>query len=367
VSTRVGIVGCGTISSAYLRSLAAFNGVEVVAVADLDAARAAAKAEEHGIAAALTPADLIEHDGIDLVINLTVPLAHAPLSEAALHAGKAVYSEKPLAVTAGQARALVALASARGLPLGCAPDTFLGAGLQTCLRTVAQGAIGRPFAAVAHMVSRGPERWHHDPAFFYRTGAGPLFDMGPYYVTALVALFGPVASVQAETARLADEREIGAGPALGTRFPVEVDTHVTVLLRFASGATATLLVTFDVAASALPRFEVFGEAATLGVPDPNTFSGPVTVRGIGEEGWRELPLVPGFSHNVRGLGAVEMMRAVSLGRPPRASGELAAHVLEVLETALRAAAIGTRLEIASRPLAPAPVEPGEFDTFSVAA
>jgi predicted dehydrogenase len=367
VNTRIGIIGCGTISGAYLRSLSGFDGFEVVAVADIDATRAAAKAEEYGVGLVLTPDELVAHPDVDVVVNLTVPTAHAPITAAALRAGKGVYSEKPLAVTSAEAQALVALAEERGLPLGCAPDTFLGVGLQSSLQAITDGAIGRPFAAVAHVVGRGPERWHHDPAFFYRHGAGPLFDMGPYYVTSLVSIFGPVASVTAEAARMIDEREIVTGPAAGTRFPVEVDTHVTALLRFVSGATASLLASFDVAASTLPRFEVFGDAGTLAVPDPNTFAGPVQVRAIGEEAWREVELVDGFSRNVRGLGAVEMIRATRLGRVPRASGALAAHVLEVLESALRSAATGSRVRVASRPVAPAPLEPGELDDLAVAA
>jgi predicted dehydrogenase len=367
VTTRIGIIGCGTISSAYLRSLARFPEVEVVAVADLDAQRAEAKAAQHGVRESLTPAALLAHPGIDLVVNLTVPGAHAAISEVALRAGKGVYSEKPLAVTAAEAAALVALAAERRLPLGCAPDTFLGAGLQSSLRALTEGVVGRPFAAVAHMVGRGPESWHHDPAFFYRPGAGPLFDMGPYYVTALVAIFGPVAAVTAEASRMLDEREIGAGPAVGTRFPVEVDTHVTALLRFASGASASLLTSFDVAASALPRFEVFGEAGTMAIPDPNTFGGPVRVRGIGDDAWRELPLDPGFSDDVRGLGAIEMMDAFRQGRVPRASGALAAHVLEVLEAALRSAATGARVSVVSRPIAPTPLVDGELGTTAVSA
>ncbi|MBA2667988.1 MAG: Gfo/Idh/MocA family oxidoreductase [Trueperaceae bacterium] len=366
-TTRIGIIGCGTISGAYLRSLASFEGVEVIAVADLDLERAQAKAREHGVALAISPAALLAHEDVDLVVNLTVPVAHADITRAALHAGKAVYSEKPLAVTAADAQDLVALAVERGSALGCAPDTFLGVGLQTSVQALTDGVIGRPFAAVAHVVGRGPERWHHDPAFFYRPGAGPLFDMGPYYVTALVALLGPVASVMADATRMLSEREIESGPLAGTRFEVDVDTHVTALLRFAGGATATLLTSFDVAASALPRFEVFGDAGTLAVPDPNTFSGPVRVRGPEDEVWRDLPLGFGFAGNVRGLGAVEMVRAVRAGRPPRASGALAAHVLEVLEGAVDAAATGSRVTVSSRPPVPTPFVIDELHDLGAAA
>jgi predicted dehydrogenase len=360
MSTRIGIIGCGAISAAYLRSFARFPDVLVTAVADLDAGRAEERAREFGVPRILAPDALLADADVDLVVNLTVPRAHAPLSAAALRAGKAVYSEKPLAVTAADAHELVELARSLDLALGCAPDTFLGRGLQTALRALADGVIGRPFAATAHVVGRGPEGWHPSPAFFYQPGGGPLLDMGPYYVTALVAAFGPVASVLADGGRALAEREVGSGPLAGTRLPVEVDTHVSVLLRFASGATASLLASFDVAASELPRLELYGDAGTLAAPDPNTFGGPVRCRLLGEGAWRELPLVPGFEGQARGLGAVEMLRAVREGRPARSSGELAAHVLEVLDAALRSLALGARVAVSSRPLVPTPLGDGEL-------
>ncbi len=353
MTTGIGIIGCGTISSAYLRTLTQAPDVRVVAVADLDPARAQRQADAFAVPHALDPDALLARDDVDLVVDLTVPNAHYRVNRQALEAGKAVYSEKPLAATATEARALVALANERGLALGGAPDTFLGAGLQTARAALDDGAIGRPFAAVAHMVSSGPERWHPDPGFFYQPGAGPLLDMGPYYVTTMVSLFGPVASVTADGARTRSERTIGSGPLAGQIFPVTVETHLTLLLRFESGVLATLLTTFDVAASELPRFEVFGESGTLSVPDPNTFGGPVR-RHLGtDDGWHELPLVPGFATNARGIGALELHRAAAAGRPARASGELAAHVLDVLEGALTAVRSGRRVDIDSRPARPA--------------
>jgi predicted dehydrogenase len=352
-TTGIGVVGCGTISGAYLRTLTRAPGVRVVAVADLDPVRARAQADTFGIPLALDPAGLLARDDIDLVIDLTVPAAHYEVNRAALEAGKIVYSEKPLAKSAAEARALLALSERVGRPLGGAPDTFLGAGLQTVIAALAAGAIGRPFAAVAHMVSRGPERWHPDPGFFYQPGAGPLFDMGPYYVTALVALFGPVASVSAEGGRLWSERVVGSGPRTGERLPVAVDTHVTLLLRFASGELATLLTTFDVAASDLPRFEVFGEEGTIAVPDPNTFGGPVRLRTAADEPWRELPLVAGFTTDARGIGALDLRLAAATGRAPRASAAQASHVLDVLDGALTSAQLGRRVAIDSRPERPA--------------
>jgi len=361
--TGIGIIGCGTISGAYLRTLTRAPSVRVVALADLDAGRARAQADAFGVPHALDPASLLAREDVELVVDLTVPGAHLEVNGAALQAGKAVYSEKPLAASAADARSLLALSEEVGRPLGGAPDTFLGVGLQTAFAAVAAGAIGRPFAAVAHMVTRGPERWHPDPGFLFQPGAGPLHDMGPYYVTTLVALFGPVASVTADGARTWPERTIGSGPRAGQRVPVDVETHVTVLLRFASGASATLLTTFDVAASDLPRIEVFGDRGTLSLPDPNTFGGPVRLRTAPDAPWQELPPVPGFAGNARGLGALELLHATSAGRPARASGALASHVLDVLDGALEAMREGRRVAIDSRPARPVPLAPEELEAL----
>jgi len=353
MDTAIGIIGCGTISSAYLRTLTKTPGVRVAAVADLDLARARAQARGFDIPDAVGPTALLAREDLELIVDLTIPAAHFDINRLALEAGKAVYSEKPLAASAAEARTLVALAHARGLALGGAPDTFLGSGLQTARAALDDGAIGRPFAAVAHMISRGPESWHPDPGFLYQPGAGPLLDMGPYYVTALVSLLGPIASVIADGSRTWPVRTIGSGPLAGRTVPVDVDTHVTVLLRFVSGAVATLLTTFDVTASDLPRFEVFGEEGTLALPDPNTFAGPVRLRHEGDVAWREVAPVPGFGGDARGIGALELRLATAAGRPPRASGELASHVLDVLEGALTAIRSGQRVAIDSRPPRPA--------------
>jgi predicted dehydrogenase len=357
----IGIIGCGTVSTAYLRNLTRAPGARVVALADLDPRRAAMQADAFDVPLALTADALIAHDDVDLVVDLTVPAAHYAVNRHALEAGKMVYCEKPLAATAAEAHALLELAARVGRPLGGAPDTFLGAGLQTARQALDEQLIGRPFAAVAHMVSNGPERWHHDPAFFYQPGAGPLLDMGPYYVTTMVSLFGPVATVSAEGGRTWHERSIAKGPRAGERFAVNVDTHVTLLLRFVSGVLATLLTTFDVQASTLPRIEVFGERGTLSLPDPNTFAGPVRICTAREEGWQELPTVLGFVANARGIGALDMVLAQREGRAPRASGALAAHVLDVLEGGLTAMRTGQRIAIDSRPERPAPLTPAELE------
>lgn len=348
----VGLVGCGTISGAYLTNLTAAYGVRVVAVADLDLERARTRASEFGVPIATDVDTLLSLAEIDLVIDLTVPASHHEVNRSALLAGKGVYSEKPLAVGSEQARELLQLAASLGLPLGGAPDTFLGAGQQTAAAALDAGVIGRPFAAVLNMVSRGPESWHHSPEFLFQPGAGPLYDIGPYYVTALVNLFGPVASVVAASSKAFATRVIGSGPRAGTAFEVATDTHVTLLLEFTSGLNATLLTSFDVAASDLPRFEVFGTEGTLSVPDPNTFAGPVRVRRSQAQPWEELPLGPGPVANARGVGALELALATRLGRTPRVGGELAAHVIEVLDGAVTSVASGTRQPVTSRPQRP---------------
>ncbi len=363
METGIGIVGCGTISGAYLRNLARAPGARVVALADLDMERARKRAQEFDVPLVLTPEELIEHEDVSLVVDLTIPAAHFDVNRRALEAGKRLYCEKPLAATAAQAHELLALAERNGLAFGGAPDTFLGVGLQTARVALDEGLIGRPFGAVAHMVTRGPESWHHDPGFLFQPGAGPLLDMGPYYVTAMVTSFGPVASVSAEGGRTWSERTIAKGPLAGTSFPVAVDTHVTLLLRFASGFLATLLTTFDVSASRLPRFEVFGEDGTLSLPDPNTFAGPVQVATSRDDPWRDVTSVPGFVHDARGIGALDLLAASREGRAPRASGALAAHVLDVLEGGLDAMRTGRRIDIESRPERPAPLTPADLEAL----
>jgi predicted dehydrogenase len=360
-TTGIGIIGCGTIAPAYLRTLAKAPSARVIALADLDVGRARARADEFGVSVATTPDELLKRDDVGLVIDLTVPSAHHDVNRRALEAGKHVYSEKPLAASAQEARALLELAERVERQLGCAPDTFLGVGYQTARTVLDDGAIGRPIAAVAHMVTRGPERWHHDPAFFYQPGAGPLLDMGPYYVTAMVALFGPVASVSAEGGRAWPERVVETGPRAGERVTVAVDTHVTLLLRFHSGALCTLLTSFDVGVSDLPRFEVFGEDGSLSLPDPNTFGGDVRVRRSMDEPWHTVAPVPGFAGNARGLGALDLLLADRDARPARASGALASHVLDVLDGGLTSMREGKRVMIDSHVPRPDPLTHDDLD------
>ncbi|MGP4112775.1 Gfo/Idh/MocA family protein [Streptomyces sp. 4N509B] len=323
----VAVVGAGVISGAYLRTLRGFPDIAVLGVADLDVTRAKAAAHEHGVPVAGDVPTVLAIPEVEIVVNLTVPAAHAAVASAALRAGKHVYGEKPITTTPEEGQALLAEAAARGLLVGNAPDTFLGAGIQSALRAVRAGVIGTPVAATTAVQSLGPEGWHPDPAFFYQPGGGPLYDLGPYYLTALVALFGPVATVAATATRAREERVTGSGPRAGEVFPVAVATHVTALLEFASGPVAQSVFSFDSAVGRI-AFEVTGSEGTLAVPDPNTFEGPLRVRANGSDEWRELP-VAGTTAG-RGLGVLDMARTLRGGGPHRASGALALHVLETM-------------------------------------
>lgn len=344
--TRLGIIGCGNISSAYLQVLGEFNTVQVVACADLDMSRAEAQAARFGVRACTVEALLADPE-IAIVVNLTVPKVHAEVARAVLQAGKSVYNEKPLAIERADGQELLALAATRGLRVGCAPDTFLGAGLQTCRQLVDEGAIGQPVAATAFMLGHGPEGWHPDPEFFYLHGGGPLFDMAPYYLTALINLLGPIQRV-AGAARISfPERVIGSEPKRGQIIRVQTPTHVAGMLEFASGPVATLITSFDVWASTLPRIEVYGSEGTLVCPDPNMFGGVVRLWRKGTWEWEEEPLVAGRTEQGRGLGVADMAAALHTHRPHRANGQLAYHVLDAMHAILDSARTGQHVALES--------------------
>lgn len=330
----VAIVGAGTISKEYLTTLMACPDVRVVGVADLDVDRAAAVARRHGVAASGDVGTILARDDVEIVVNLTIPAAHGSVGRAALQAGKHVYGEKPLVVDLEDGEKLLAGAAEAGLRVGCAPDTVLGAGLQSAIRAVASGLIGTPVAATTAMQSFGPESWHPSPEFLFQRGAGPLFDMGPYYLAALAALFGPAERVAATARQSRAERIIGSGPKAGTRFAVEVPTHVNALVEFGAGPSASSTFSFDTTASR-NLVEIAGTEGTLSVPNPAAFDGQLRVLEPGEEEWRDLPVI-GTTLG-RGVGVVEMARAIRAGRAHRASGELALHVLEMM-TAITASA-----------------------------
>ncbi|MFD6177970.1 MULTISPECIES: Gfo/Idh/MocA family protein [unclassified Isoptericola] len=354
---RVGVVGVGAISGQYLRTIARLGSegtgaVELVAVADLDAARAAAVAAEQGVRA-LTVDELVADPEVDVVLNLTIPAAHADVALRAIAAGKDVYGEKPLAATTDEARAIVEAGRAAGVRVGCAPDTVLGTGVQTARRAVDDGLVGTPVAATATMVTPGHELWHPNPDFYYQPGGGPLLDMGPYYVTALVTLLGPVESVVGAASRTRAVRTIGSGPRAGEDVPVDVDTHVTGVLRHESGALSTLVMSFDTVASRASRIEVHGDRGSLVVPDPNTFDGTVELHRLGGT-WEELPASAGYRDAGRGYGLADLA-ATPPGATARANGDLAYHVLDVMTSLLAAADKGASVVVASSCERPAPV------------
>jgi predicted dehydrogenase len=362
--SRVAIVGCGVISRAYAHTMRKLGFIELAACVDGIPERAEELAAEFGATASSLEAVLRDPD-IDAVVNLTPPLAHAAVVGAVLDAGKAAFSEKPLGVELAEGSALVDLANTHGVRLGCAPDTFLGAGLQTARAVIDRGDIGEPLAANAFRLGSGPERWHPSPAIFYQRGAGPLLDMGPYYLTALVQLLGPAQSISAVARVSRSQRPILSEPLRGELIDVEVPTHVSALVEFSAGSIATLVTSFDVQASRYRNIEVYGTEATLSVPDPNTFGGPLMLRRNGDEKWAEIELLPAHLPQQRGIGLADMVWAHHTGRAHRTSGELALHVLELMTGALTAAHEGRRVDLRTtcERAAPLPVglAPNSFD------
>lgn len=327
---KVGIVGAGNISEIYLTNGSKFDSMEVVAIADLDVERAKQKAEEHGIKG-YSVEELLADQDVQMIINLTIPQAHATVSLQALEAGKHVYVEKPFTVTREEAEEVLALAKAKGLLVGSAPDTFLGGGLQTAIKVIEDGWIGTPIGATAFMLTGGHECWHPSPEFYYQIGGGPMFDMGPYYITALVAMLGPISRVTGSAKISYPERTITSKPKYGQKIKVEVPTHIAGVLDFESGAMGTILTTFDTPGmSTLPRIEVYGSHGTLLVHDPNNFGGEIKIHRAGTNDWQSIPMLYRNTENNRGLGAADMAAAILEGRAHRASGELGYHVLEAM-------------------------------------
>jgi len=360
---KVGVVGCGTISGIYLRNCAKFENLEVVACADRHLARAEAKARRHGIPRFCTVEELLADPQVEIVLNLTQPASHTQVALAALDYGKSVYNEKPLAVERDDGRRILETAKQKGLLVGSAPDTFLGGGLQTCRKLIDDGAIGTPVAATAFVFHPRPESWHPSPDFFYRRGAGPLFDVGPYYLTALISLLGPVSRLVSSARITFPERHITSQPRHGETIKVETPTHVAGVMDFENGAVATLVTSFDVWAGEVPHIEIYGSDGTLSLPDPNTFDGPVRLYragaalGAAVSGWTEVPLSYGYTRNSRGLGLSDMASALRTGSgaAPRASGALAYHVLDVMHAFLEASHEGRRIELVSGVPRPEPV------------
>jgi len=356
---KIGIVGCGSISAAYLRTAQVMKILETAACADLDAERAKAKAEEFGIRGACTVDELMADPEIRIVVNLTTPQAHFDISMKAIEAGKHVYSEKPLAVTREDGRRILDAAAAKGVRVGCAPATFIGGGLQTCRKLIDDGAIGAPVACAAFVAFHGPENWHPDPEFLYKVGAGPMFDLGPYYLTALTSLLGPVSRVTGCSGILIPERTITSEPKNGRKITVETPDHVTGCFDFASGAAGVIITSFAVWASQLPRMEIYGAEGTLSVPDPNTLGGPVRIKKPGSADWQDVRLThPHTDRGKWGIGVADMAHAIVSGRPHRATGEQAFHILDVMHGFLDASRDGEHYIPVSRMSRPSPVPTG---------
>jgi predicted dehydrogenase len=367
---QIGIIGCGNISEAFLRLASVFNGLHIAACADIVPEAAQARAKAFGIRA-LTVDQILKDSEIGTLINLTVPAAHYEVTSSILSAGKHAYSEKPLALTAVDANKLVAAAASRGLKLGCAPDTILGAASQTARRLIDEGAIGHVLAGTAHVMNHGMENWHPNPTFFYKPGGGPIFDIGPYYIAGLVNLIGPVRAVTATASIAFPERIVTSEPRKGERIVVETPTTISALLEFRSGAQVTLGASWDVwrHGHANP-IELYGTDGTMLLPDTNYFGGVVsysnkagdyTARDTADQpfGAANWPPAQRLRANYRMLGVAELVAAAAEGREPRCSGRLAAHVVEVMESILIAARDRRFVAIESVVPRPDPLTPAE--------
>ncbi|HCJ48978.1 MAG TPA: oxidoreductase [Microbacterium sp.] len=366
----IGVVGAGVISQTYLENLTSFPDVKVVAIGDIIPERAQAKAQEHGVPAWGTLEDVLANPEVELVVNLTIPQVHIEVSSAAIAAGKHVWTEKPLGLDREGARRLLSDAAAKGVRVGSAPDTILGPGFQTAKRAISEGVIGTPLFVQTAFQTQGPDLWHPEPAFLFANGAGPLLDMGPYYFSALVSLLGPIAGVAARGSRFRTERQIHTGPRAGETFPVEVPSSVQVVSTFEGGQHGTHLLSFDSALERHGVVEIHGTEGSIVLPDPNRFDGRTAyVKPLGvfrdgmktDQEWIEVEqqgTVVG-----RGLGVLDMVRAIAEDRPHVATGDLGFHVLDVLLSAQASAETGAYLEIDST-VAPVPAVPVDFDPFA---
>lgn len=332
---RIGVIGVGKIAEQYFAQIPKLSNLELVAVADVNAERADAVAIEQNVEV-LSVDDLLADDRIDAVLNLTIPAAHVEVGLRAIAAGKHVFAEKPLGLNVAEAAELLRAADAAGLRVGSAPDTVLGTGVQTARNLLDAGTIGAPVGASAHWSSPGHESWHPSPQFYYQPGGGPLFDMGPYYLTTLVTMFGPVVSVAGSVSTSDRRRSIGSGPLQGTPLEVSIDTHISAILFHESGVSSTVTMSFDIWQTRAPMIEIYGTAGTISVADPNGFDDATEVWTQDAPEWRVAPVSGGYADTGRGAGLADMARAIETGRPHRASGALAFHVLEIMEAVLSA-------------------------------
>ncbi|MEJ1154683.1 Gfo/Idh/MocA family oxidoreductase [Microbacterium marmarense] len=343
----VGVVGLGKISDQYFTTIGRREELEIVAVADLDEERARSVASRLGVSA-LSVDDLMASSAIDVVLNLTVPAAHAEVSLQAVRAGKSVFVEKPLALKTDDGKQLLREAELAGVRVGCAPDTVLGTGVQTAIDVLDRGEIGEVVGASAVWSAPGHELWHPSPLFYYQPGAGPLLDMGPYYITALVAMLGPVARIVGHTSRSERNRHVATGPLAGTEVPVDVETHINAILIHESGVSSNVTMSFDVWATRMSGFEVYGTQGTIALPRPFQFSEKLDIFRAGSDEWEVVDDRAGYKNGGRGIGLAEMADAIEADRPHLASGDLALHVLDVMNSVLDAGRSGSVIEMHTR-------------------
>lgn len=327
---RVGLIGCGDISDDYCRANQQFSAFEIVACTDVVAERATDKAREYGFDQCASMDEFLARNDIEVVLNLTPPQAHASIALTALIAGKHVYSEKPFAISLDDGQRLLQEAEERGLSIGCAPDTFLGPALQTCRGVIDSGRIGEPVACTAFMMCPGHESWHPRPEIFYCTGGGPVFDMGPYYLTALVHLLGPIRRVAAAARTTFRTRTITTSARRGEQLQVEVPTHVAGVVDFECGVVGSMVMSFDICISDLPHIEIYGTLGTLRVPDPNRYKGNVAIKLRESEEWIDVQLLGDNRYDIRGIGLADMAQLLGSDELHRANGRLAYHVLEAM-------------------------------------
>jgi predicted dehydrogenase len=357
---KIGLIGCGNISDIYLRNLGTFPGLQVEACADLIPARAVEKAAQYRIPRTCSTEELLQDSEIEMVVNLTLPRTHAAVAREILLAGKHVYNEKPLALTRQEGQELLELAAVKNLRIGCAPDTVLGAGIQTARALIDEGLIGTPLSAAASMQCHGHEHWHPAPDFYYEPGGGPLFDMGPYYLSALVTLLGPAAAVTAMAAKGFDTRIIGSAPRKGETIQVTTPTHLAGVIQFESGVLCNTTMSFDVWKSTQPHLEIHGTRGSLLIGDPNTFDAAVSLFRAEAQDWTALPLRQGYSSHMRGLGVADMAQAVRSGNNHRCSGTIAFHVLDIMHAFLDSSHKKSEQPLSSRCERPTPA----VDLFS---
>ncbi|MCL2664237.1 MAG: Gfo/Idh/MocA family oxidoreductase [Defluviitaleaceae bacterium] len=353
---KIGIVGVGSISGIYLKNITqVFQEIEIAGVCDLVDERAERAKQNYGVHKYADMHEMFRDPAVDIVLNITRPYEHLDVSLAAIAAGKHVYSEKPLGASFEEGIKIRNAAKERGVLIGGAPDTFLGAGIQTCRKLIDDGYIGTPVGSTAFMVGRGHETWHPDPEFYYKFGGGPMLDMGPYYLTALVNLLGPVKKVSGITKTSFPTRLITSQPHYGTVVTVDVPTHINGVMEFASGVMGSIIMSFDVFAHRLPIIEIYGSEGSLIVPDPNGFCGPVRLYRPERGEFLEIPVAFDYPEDSRSLGLADMAKAIQTGRAHRANGELTFHVLEVMTGFQRSFESGKHTVIESAPERPAPM------------